>query len=164
MPRAHRRLPTAAAPAAASLVVLAALASGCATPPQVTAQRFGTAVVPARPVDAPVALYADERPACAFTKVGYVKVEGQDARDRERLPALVRAAARELGGDAVVDYTATEFRSSVVGTHPFAPLGNPPLEAAWIGGSPGRAAGAAPGTGLVLAGTVIRYVDGCPSA
>jgi hypothetical protein len=135
--------------------------AACATPPAVTAQRFGTTVTPPRAADAPVAIYPDQPPACGFTRVGYVKVEGREARDRERLPELLRAAARDLGGDAVVDYAATDFRAGYAGAHPFAPLGNPPLEAAWTGGTPGTARGQAPASGLILTGTVVQLGTGC---
>ncbi len=152
MPKPAHALATAAA-------VL--FTAACATPPAVTAQRFGTTVVPARAADAPVAIYPDQRPACAFTRVGYVKVEGREARDRDRLPELLRAAARDLGGDAVVDYAATGFRTGFGGAHPFAPLGNPPLEAAWTGGTPGTPRGEDSTAGLVLTGTVVRLGDAC---
>ena len=145
-----------------SLVAAVVLLAGCSTPPQVTTQRFADVVQPVRASDAPVQFFGDGRPACPFTKIGYVKVEGRDVRDRERLPELVRAAVRELGGDAVIGYGATEFRTGPSGVHPFAPIGNPPLEAAWVGGTPGqRPDEPAPGTALVLAGTVVRYADGC---
>jgi hypothetical protein len=143
---------------AATVLVLTA---ACATPPAVTTKRFGTTVVPARAADAAVALYPDAPPACAFTRVGYVSVEGREARDRERLPELLRAAARDLGGDAVIDYAATDFRAGFGGAHPFAPLGNPPLESAWTGGTPGTARGEAPASGLILTGTVVRLGADC---
>lgn len=138
-----------------------ALTAACAMPPAITTQRFGPAVVPARAADAAVALYPDAPPACAYTRVGYVKVEGREARDRERLPELLRTAARDLGGDAVIDYAATDFRTGFAGAHPFAPLGNPPLEAAWTGGTPGTARGQSPATGLILTGTVVRLGADC---
>jgi hypothetical protein len=149
-------------------VVVAALVAalaGCATPPVVKADRFGAVVEPVRASDAPVTLFADSLPACAFRRVGYVRVEGRDSRDRARLPELLKDAARDLGGDAVIGFGESRFVFGQSGNHPFAPIGNPPLEAAWVGGTPGTPAGAVPpGTGFVVSGTVVRYAQVCPPA
>ena len=90
--RAWRPLPT-----------LALLATSCAMP-TVDAFQLAPVTPPARPANAPVAIYtSDRRPACPFEEIAVLKAYGGDfGLWSDSTAAAIRRRVRKMGGDAVV--------------------------------------------------------------
>ncbi|MCU0648601.1 MAG: hypothetical protein MUF00_11435 [Gemmatimonadaceae bacterium] len=144
------------------VAVLASLAA-CAGGPMVSSTRFMDALPP-KPADAPVRLYQDTRPSCAYEEIGSVKVKGSDFRQADRLADAMRQRVREMGGDAIVNFHKAEVVVGSRGTTTGG-IGDPWLGGAWLGGFPGPVmTDVRNDTDLVMVGVVVRFNEPCPAA
>jgi hypothetical protein len=149
-----------------AIALVASALVACATPPRVSSTRFTTAFEP-RPADTPVRLYQASRPDCSFDEIGTVKVKGRDFERADLLADAMRARVRELGGDAIVNFTKGEVvvgaRGMAMGGGPMM-IGDPWMGGPWIGGFPPAVmTDVRNDTKLVMTGTVIRFKGDCPA-
>lgn len=82
------------------LLTVVVILTACA---QASAIRFDT--VQRFPVRAPgsqVAMYADEKPTCAYVEIGSVRSEGGDFVSPKAIRTALVSHAQQMGGDAVV--------------------------------------------------------------
>ncbi|MCU0758481.1 MAG: hypothetical protein MUF07_04665 [Steroidobacteraceae bacterium] len=149
----------------ATLALVSAALVACASPPRVSSTRF-TAAFPPRSADAPVRLYQTSRPDCAYEEIGSVKVKGRDFERADLLADAMRARVRELGGDAIVNFTKGEVVVGSRGTAMGGPMiGDPWMGGPWIGGFPPAVmTDVRNDTKLVMTGTVIRFTGDCPAS
>ena len=94
------------------LLLSALVLAGCA--PRITAVPMR--VFEARPADHPIEFFADDAPPCDYIEVGPVTARKPNflVSMDETIEAL-RAAAREMGGDAVIHFDLSESdRGAVV--------------------------------------------------
>jgi len=81
--------------------------TGACVSPHMNVTPLGTHPYPPRPSDAPVALYQNTAPACAYDEVAIVHVSAKTLwQTDEKLADALRTKARELGGDAVIGVRA----------------------------------------------------------
>ncbi len=84
------------------LFVLPLLALAACSP-SVQSARFAAGDVAPRPADAPVRVYQQNRPTCAFTEVGWVSGSKRlPTQAPDAVLAAMRARAKQMGGDAII--------------------------------------------------------------
>ena len=88
----------------------AVIGTGCA--PEVRSASFLTSPLPAAPSTAPVVIYQTQAPPCPVEELGTVTARGEFST--ERLIAAMRARAKNMGGDAIINYTFSEPVAAVI--------------------------------------------------
>ncbi|MBB4637403.1 hypothetical protein [Longimicrobium terrae] len=85
-----------------ALILAGSVLALAACTPTVESASFAAGMAP-RPADAPIVIYQQNRPTCAFTEVGWVSgTKTLSATTPDEVLAAMRERARAMGGDAIV--------------------------------------------------------------
>jgi hypothetical protein len=118
------------------VVVLIVSAGGCS--PTITKVQLSAERYPARPSNFPIQLYAEKFPECEYEEIGVVSSQQIGFVSVEETTEGLRKAAREMGGDAIVNFRMGQITQTDVS-------GN------------SKSVTSSTSTSAVLNGTVIRF-------
>jgi hypothetical protein len=94
-----------------ALLTLATACAGFAGPSVRVTKLWPEPLAP-RPANYAIRIYRETQPRCAFDKIALLSADQTaDIRTSDQLDEVLRASARESGGDAVIDL-ASETRTS----------------------------------------------------
>lgn len=90
------------------------LATGCVSLAMRTSVTPLATPAPTKAPDAPIALYHDTKPACAYDELALVTVKASMRPSDADMAARLQAAARQIGGDAVINVTQGSSANALV--------------------------------------------------